>query len=63
MKILLVKNMVEEFSCASAGATACPFMVRDENEDELVTMVQRHAKDVHNEDLSRDDILNFVKKM
>lgn len=55
--------MAEEFSCASAGAPSCPFMVRDENEDELVTMVQRHAKDMHDENLSRDDVLRFLKKM
>lgn len=55
--------MAEEFSCKAAGATDCPFMVRDENEDELVSMVQQHAQNVHNERLSRDDILKNVRRM
>ncbi|MCD1294149.1 hypothetical protein CUJ83_03965 [Methanocella sp. CWC-04] len=38
-------------------------MVRDENVDELVSMVQRHAKDVHDEKLSKDDILKFTKSV
>jgi predicted small metal-binding protein len=54
--------MAEEFSCASAGAPECPFLIRDENEDELVSMVQKHAKESHNENLSRDDVLKHVKK-
>ena len=54
--------MVEEFSCANAGATACPFTVRDENEDELVSIVQQHARKFHNESLSRDEVLKFTKK-
>lgn len=51
-----------EFSCAAAGAPACPFMIRDENENELISMVQKHAKETHNEDLSRDDVLKYMKK-
>jgi predicted small metal-binding protein len=54
--------MAEEFSCAAAGAPECPFMIRDENEDELVSMVQRHAKESHNENLSREDVLKHVNK-
>jgi predicted small metal-binding protein len=54
--------MAEEFSCAAAGAPKCPFMIRDENENELVSMVQKHAKEMHNENLSREDVLKHVKK-
>lgn len=51
-----------EFSCSMAGAPACPFMIRDENEDELVSMVQKHAKESHNEDISREEIMRVMKK-
>jgi predicted small metal-binding protein len=57
-----VISMAEEFSCAAAGAPECPFLIRDENEDELVSMVQKHAKESHNENLSRDDVLKYIKK-
>jgi predicted small metal-binding protein len=55
-------SMVEEFSCAAAGAPECPFMIRDENESELVSMVQKHAKESHDENLSREDVLKHIKK-
>ena len=54
--------MAQEFSCKDAGAPACPFEIRDENTDELVRMVQMHAKDMHNEDLSRDEVMKHVKR-
>jgi len=39
-------DMVQEFSCKTAGASSCPFMVRDENTDELVRIVQQHGEQV-----------------
>jgi predicted small metal-binding protein len=57
-----LRTLTEEFSCADAGAPACPFTIRDENEDELISMVQQHGRNSHNEDLSREDVLKFVKK-
>lgn len=60
MKIVIY--MAQEFSCKDAGAPACPFEIRDENTDELVRMVQMHAKDMHNEDLSRDEVMKHVKR-
>jgi predicted small metal-binding protein len=54
--------MTDEFSCADAGAPACPFTIRDENEEELIAMVQQHGRNSHNENLSREDVMKFIKK-
>ncbi len=56
-------NMVQEFSCKEAGAPECPFMVRDENTDELVNIVQRHASKFHNEALGKEDVLKNTKQV
>lgn len=53
--------ITEEFSCKAAG-TKCPFVLRDENENELVSMVQQHALNAHNEKLSREDVLKYTRK-
>lgn len=54
--------MAQEFSCKDAGAPECPFTIRDENTDELVSMVQQHASKFHNEKLSKEDVMKHVKK-
>lgn len=48
--------MVKELACADAGYDDCSFMIRDENEDELVEIVQMHAKGSHDTDLDRTDV-------
>lgn len=53
--------MTYEFSCQAAGAN-CPFEVKDENADELVDIVQQHARNVHSEKLSRDEIMKIARK-
>ena len=53
--------MPMEFSCKAAGSE-CPFEVKDENTDELVNIVQQHARDMHNEQISREEILRLAKK-
>jgi predicted small metal-binding protein len=55
--------MVQEFNCKDAGAPECPFMVRAENTDELVNIVQRHASKFHNEALDRSDVLKNTKQV
>jgi predicted small metal-binding protein len=55
--------MVQEFSCKEAGTPECPFMVRDENTDELVNIVQRHASKFHNEALDKADVLKNTKQV
>ena len=56
-------HMVQEFSCKAAGASDCPFMVRDENTDELVNIVQRHASKFHNEALDKSEVLKNTKQV
>lgn len=38
------------------GCSACDFMIRSEEEDELIQMVQDHAEDVHDMSMSAGDI-------
>lgn len=43
--------MTNEFAC-----TECDFMIRSENDDELVKIVQQHATDRHGMAMQEDDI-------
>lgn len=38
------------------GCTECDFMIRSEDEDELIKLVQQHATDVHGMAIDRNDI-------
>lgn len=58
-----VMDMVQEFSCKTAGAAQCPFMVRDESTDELVRIVQQHASRFHNEALDKEEVMKNVKQV
>ena len=40
-----------EFTCPH-----CSFMVRSENEEEVVEVVQRHATETHGTSMTEDDI-------
>jgi len=55
--------MVKELSCAEAGYDDCAFVVRDENEDELVEIVQMHARQTHDTDLGRSDIEGLLREV
>lgn len=52
--------MAREFSCRDAGVD-CDFMIRSENEDEMVDMVQQHARETHDKEMSRDDVMGAMK--
>ena len=39
----------------------CGKTMRGANDDELVSIVQRHAKDVHNMTLTRDQVLAMAE--
>lgn len=54
--------MVKELACKSAGMD-CPFMLRTENEDELVSFAQQHVKKTHKKDVSKQDILKLAKNV
>jgi predicted small metal-binding protein len=47
-------------SCRDAGMD-CDFMIRSENENELIEFVQQHAQETHNEEMSRSDVRNALK--
>ena len=54
--------MAKEIDCKSAGID-CPFMLRTESDDELVSIIQQHAKKMHKKDVSKADILKMAKKV
>ena len=39
----------------------CGFTVRGETDDELVTNAQAHAREVHDMDLTRDQVLSMAE--
>jgi predicted small metal-binding protein len=39
----------------------CGFVAREESDEELISKVQRHAQEVHNMDLSREQVLAMAK--
>ncbi|MGO9645267.1 MAG: DUF1059 domain-containing protein [Candidatus Bathyarchaeia archaeon] len=49
--------MAKEVTCSPP----CSFRVRSERDDEIVTMVQQHAKNAHQKDVGRDDVLKMAK--
>jgi predicted small metal-binding protein len=54
--------MAKEIDCKSAGFD-CPFMLRTESDDELVSFTQQHVKRAHKKDVSKADILKLAKKV
>lgn len=54
--------MVKEVNCKEAGKD-CEFVIRDENEEELVELVQRHSENTHDEPVSREDIQGLMKEV
>ncbi len=54
--------MAKEFDCRSAGVD-CPFMIRDENEDEMASLTQQHVKNTHQKSMSKEEILRNAREM
>jgi len=52
--------MAKQVDCKSAGID-CPFMIRTESDDELVSFAQQHVKKLHKKDVSKADILKMAK--
>jgi len=52
--------MAKQIECKSAGIN-CPFMLRSESDDELVSFAQQHVKKMHKKDVSKQDILKMAK--
>lgn len=55
--------MVKEVSCKQAGFEGCEFLVRDENEDEIVDLVQQHAERTHETSVSREDVEDLMQEI
>lgn len=52
--------MAKEIDCKSAGME-CPFMLRTESEEELVSFAQQHVKNIHKGNMSRADVLKMAR--
>lgn len=39
----------------------CGTIIREETDDQLVTAVQQHAREVHNMNLSREQVLSMAE--
>ncbi|USZ70977.1 DUF1059 domain-containing protein [Natronosalvus halobius] len=55
--------MVKEVQCKDAGFEDCDFVIRDENEDEMVDLVQQHAERTHDKSVSRDDVQGLMNEV
>ena len=53
--------MVHEISCINAGFEDCAFLIRSENEEEVIEFAQQHAKDIHDTDAPRAHLENVLK--
>ena len=54
--------MVKEVSCIHAGFEDCEFLVRSENESELIEFVQRHAERTHDVTVSREHVTKIMRE-
>lgn len=53
--------MTYELSCIHAGTLDCEFLIRSENEEEVVEVALRHGREVHGyDDFTRDDVRELV---
>ena len=52
--------MVHEVNCKGAGYTDCEFLVRSENVDELVRIVQQHAEQTHDQSVTDADVRGLM---
>ena len=55
--------MVKEVSCIHAGFEDCEFLVRSEDESELVEFVRRHAERTHDVSVSREHVERIMREV
>lgn len=53
--------MVKEVSCIHAGFEECEFLVRSEDERELIDIVQRHAEGTHDVSVSPEHVEKIMR--
>lgn len=52
--------MVKRLSC-EGSASGCRFMIQSENEDEAIDLAQKHMKEEHDKDFSRDELRDAME--
>ncbi len=55
--------MTKEIECRAAGIEDCPFMIRDEDDNELASLAQQHLKNTHHKTMSREELLRSAKEV
>ena len=55
--------MVKEVSCIHAGFENCEFLIRSEDEQELIEFVQKHAEQAHDVSVSQDHVENIMREV
>jgi len=53
------KGQLKELACPPE----CGFMVRSHDEKEIIALAKQHAKNIHNEDMSDDELKKMVKNV
>lgn len=54
--------MVKEANCGEHRGD-CEFVIRDENEEEIIDFVQQHAERAHGETVSPEDVQGMLKEV
>lgn len=52
--------MAKQVNCSDAGME-CDFMVRSEDESEVIELVKRHAEHAHDQTMSTADVRGVMK--
>lgn len=55
--------MVKEVRCIHAGFEDCEFLVRSENEAELIGIVQKHAEGTHDISVSPEHVERIMREV
>lgn len=55
--------MAREVRCIHAGFEDCEFLLRTEDEAELVEVVRTHAQRAHGVDVSEEHVLKIAKEV
>lgn len=55
--------MVNEVACIHAGFEDCEFLVRSEDDDELIDIVREHADRVHDVTVSREHVERIMRSV
>ncbi len=59
----MVYHVTKEISCINAGFEDCEFLIRSENEEEVIEFARQHAKNVHGTDAPREHLEKVLKDM